>query len=83
MKKATIIIYIDNRPYRFQIEIDEQQNSTTYYVTSENKHDIKFIPENLEFDVNGELHQKIALTTIEQEQTARLIWEEILKNLKP
>jgi hypothetical protein len=83
MEKTTIIIYIESRPYRFQIEIDEKAGTTTYYVTSENKHDITFIPDQLEFDVDGSVKQKRLLKTVEQEQTARMIWQEILDKLKP
>jgi hypothetical protein len=83
MEKTTIIIYIDKRPYRFQVVIDEKASTTTYYVTSDNKHDISFIPDQLEFDVNGGVKQKYLLKTVEQEQVARLVWQEILDKLKP
>jgi hypothetical protein len=83
MEKTTIIIYIDNRPYRFQIEIDNKAGTTTYFVTSDNTHDIAFIPDQLEFDVDGAVKQKQLLKTVEQEQVARMIWQEILDKLKP
>lgn len=83
MEKTTIIIYIDNKPYRFQIEIDNKAGTTTYYVTSENKHDISFIPSQLEFDVDGAVKEKHLLKTVEQEQIARMIWQEILNKLEP
>jgi hypothetical protein len=83
MEKTTIIIYIDNKPYKFQIEIDEKVGTTTYYVTSNNSHDISFIPDQLEFDIDGVVKQKNLLKTIEQEQIARMIWQEILNKLKP
>lgn len=83
MEKTTIIIYIDNRPYRFQVEIDEKIGSTTYFVTSNNEHDITFIPDQLEFDIDGVVKQKQLLKTVEQEQIARMIWQEILNKLKP
>ena len=83
MEKTTIIIYIDNRPYRFQVEIDEKIGTTTYYVTSDNTHDINFIPDQLEFDIDGVVKQKQQLKTVEQEQIARMIWQEILNKLKP
>lgn len=83
MEKTTILIYIDKKPYRFQIEIDKKVGSTTYYVTSDNTHDITFIPDQLEFDVDGEVKLKQQLKTVEQEQVARMIWQEILDKLKP
>lgn len=83
MEKTTIIVYIDNRPYRFQVEIDEKIGSTSYFVTSDNTHDITFIPDQLEFDIDGVVKQKQQLKTVEQEQIARMIWQEILNKLKP
>lgn len=83
MEKTTILVYIDNKPYKFQIEIDHKNDSTSYYVTSDNKHDISYIPEQLEFDIDGAVKQKDLLKTVEQEQVARLIWQEILNKLEP
>jgi predicted Mrr-cat superfamily restriction endonuclease len=83
MERTTIIIYIDNRPYRFQIEIDHKQGITSYYVSPDGINDITFVPNRLQFDENGIVVQKELLKTVEQEQIARLIWQEILNKLKP
>lgn len=83
MEKTTILVYINNRPYRFQVEIDRKNDTTTYYVTSDNKHDITFIPDQLEFNVDGAVKQKQLLKTIEQEQVAQMVWQEILDKLEP
>jgi hypothetical protein len=83
MEKTTILVYINDRPYRFQIEIDHKADTTTYFVTSENKHDITFIPDQLEFDIDGVVKQKDLLKTVEQEQVARMVWQEILNKLEP
>lgn len=82
-EKTTILVYINNRPYRFQVEIDRENGTTSYFVTSDNKHDISFIPDQLEFDIDGGVKQKEMLKTVEQEQVARMIWQEILDKLEP
>ncbi|GAA3951767.1 hypothetical protein GO495_12610 [Chitinophaga oryziterrae] len=83
MERTTIIIYIDNKPYRFQVEIDHRLGTTTYYVSSDGTNDITFIPNRLKFDENGTVVQEEILKTVEQEQIARLVWQEILNKLKP
>jgi hypothetical protein len=56
---------------------------TTYYVSSASTNDITFVPNRLRFDEDGTVVQKEILKTVEQEQIARLIWQEILNKLKP
>jgi hypothetical protein len=83
MERTTIIIYIDNKPYRFQIDIDYKNGTTTYYVSPDATNDITFVPNMLQFDEDGTVKEKHELKTVEQEQIARLVWQEILNKLKP
>ncbi|MGX5816662.1 hypothetical protein ACWKWU_00610 [Chitinophaga lutea] len=81
METKVITVYIDDKPYRFDVRIDHKEGSTTYIVESEAQED--FIPETLEFNEDGRLSQKKALYTVEQAQIARLVWQEILNKTKP
>jgi hypothetical protein len=84
METQTIItVYIKQKPYDFHIEIDKEKGTTTYYVSSKKKNIPEYVPENLEFDVDGVVSQQKGLKTVEQEQIARLIWQEILDKLNP
>jgi len=84
METTTFItVYIKNEPYNFQVHIDHERGMTTYYVSSENKNPPAYIPDDLQFNMDGELTQEIRLKTVEQEQIARLIWQEILNKLNP
>ncbi|MBC9914434.1 hypothetical protein [Chitinophaga varians] len=84
--KTDITVYIDNKPYRFHITVDEESESTTYKVDPDvdtGSQDQAFIPSHLEFNADGVVTLKERLKTVEQEQIARLIWQEILDKMNP
>ena len=85
MKTTDITVYINDKPYRFHVNVDEEQDSTTYSVSSAEEENTlpAFIPAHLEFNEDGQMTVKEKLETVEKEQIARLIWQEILSNLKP
>ncbi|MFB6456181.1 hypothetical protein ACE38W_12990 [Chitinophaga sp. Hz27] len=85
MSTTEITVYIDNKPYRFRVQVDEQKESTTYKVDpAKDMHpEPDFIPPHLEFNLNGQLTLKEQLKTAEQAQLARLIWQEILDKMNP
>ncbi|RFS25098.1 hypothetical protein DVR12_07900 [Chitinophaga silvatica] len=85
MTTTDITVYIDDKPYRFHVKVDEQNESTTYSVdpVTDTHPDPDFIPGHLEFNYNGSLTLKEKLKTVEQEQIARLIWQEILDKMNP
>lgn len=81
METTVITVYIENKPYRFNVAVNHKEDKTTYYVDSEQKED--YIPETLEFNENGKVTEELALKTVEQEQIARLVWQEIINKMKP
>lgn len=85
MESTDITVYIDNKPYRFHVNVDYENEKTTYLVSSANDEPVKlaFMPEELHFNENGHVTLKERIHTVEQEQIARLIWQEIIDKMKP
>ena len=84
MQTSTIIIvYIDEKPYNFQVDIDHKLGVTSYYVSAQNENNPEYVPDKLEFKVDGVVNQEERLLTARQVQIARLIWQEILDKLNP
>ncbi len=85
METTDITVYIDNKPYRFHIDVDYENEKTTYRVSTdaEQSETLDFMPASLQFNEDGEVTVKERLRTVEQEQIARLIWQEILDKMKP
>ncbi|MFY0254183.1 hypothetical protein ACDQ55_09540 [Chitinophaga sp. 30R24] len=85
MKTTDITVYIDNKPYRFHVQVDYLNDSTTYQVSSAEEANVAsdYVPAHLEFNENGHVTLKERLKTVEEEQIARLIWQEILDKMKP
>lgn len=85
METTDITVYIDNKPYRFHVDVDYENEVTTYRVSSadDKAHDLDFMPAQLQYNEDGEVTLKERLRTVEQEQIARLIWQEILDKMKP
>ena len=83
MEKHIITIVLNDKPYQLFISIDHQEEEITYRVepgADEEELD-GVIPEKLEFRVNGHIKFDERLKTVESEQIARLIWQEILDKL--
>lgn len=85
METTDITVYIDNKPYRFHIDVDYENEKTTYRVSTdpEQGEKLDFMPASLHFNEDGKVTIKERLRTVEQEQIARLIWQEILDKMKP
>lgn len=85
METTDITVYIDNKPYRFHIDVDYENDKTTYRVSTdaEQSETLDFMPASLQFNEDGKVTVKERLRTVEQEQIARLIWQEILDKMKP
>lgn len=85
MEITDITVYIDNKPYSFHVKVDHKAHSTTYQVdpVTDAGQVPDFIPEHLEFNEDGEVTLKERLKTVEQEQLARLVWQNILDKYKP
>lgn len=85
MEKHIITIVLNDKPYQLFISIDHQEEEVTYRVepgADEGQLD-NIIPERLEFRANGHIKFDDRLKTVESEQIARLIWQEILDKLNP
>lgn len=83
MEKHIITIVLNDKPYQLFISIDHQEEEITYRVepgADEEELD-GIIPEKLEFRANGHIKFDERLKTVESEQIARLIWQEILDKL--
>lgn len=79
MEKRIITVYIDNKPYKLGITVNKKGHITTYQVIHEKdagKLD-DVIPENLEFDVDGNVSLDERINTVKGEQVARIIWQGI------
>jgi hypothetical protein len=85
MEANIITVYIDNKPYRFRVDVDYKDDKTTYNVAAadEQTREPDFIPDELHYDEDGALTVKESLRTVEQEQIARLVWQEIIDKMKP
>jgi len=85
METNIITVYIDNKPYRFHVDVDYKENKTTYSVSAadEPTREPDFIPDELHYDEDGKLTLEESMRTVEQEQIARLIWQEIIDKMKP
>jgi hypothetical protein len=81
MDQHIITVYIDDKPYRFRVNIDHKKEKTTYLVSSENEED--FIPQDFRIDEDGRADIEGGQRTVEQEQIARLVWQEIINKQKP
>ena len=83
MEQVIITIYINKVPFRFNVHIDKQGQTTTYHVSAKDMGNgqIDAVPEEVQFNVDGKVTMEAAELTVKQEQTARLIWLEILKKL--
>ncbi|MBO9728676.1 MAG: hypothetical protein J7623_08570 [Chitinophaga sp.] len=85
MKATDITVYIDNKPYRFHVDVNYENETTTYQVSSANeKQEVPgYGTMHLQFNEDGHVSVEQNIETVEQEQLARLIWQEILNNMKP
>jgi len=85
MEKHIITIVLNDKPYQLYISIDHQEEEITYRVEAgaDEGELEKIIPERLEIRANGKVTFDERLKTVESEQIARLIWQEILNKLNP
>lgn len=84
MEKKIITVYIDEKPYQLAITINKTGEITTYQVIQEKdaKRLKAYIPDDLEFDVNGKVHLDERIQTVKGEQIARAIWKGIKDQLE-
>lgn len=83
MERRTIHVYINGRPYHFVLDIITEGDTTTYRIEPDSETELleDFIPESLEFNVNGELHFDERIATVEGAEIAKTIWDGIQREL--
>jgi hypothetical protein len=83
MEKHIITVILDDKPYQLFISIDRDEEEITYQVEpgGDAEELDKILPDRLEFRSNGHIKFDERLKTVESEQIARLIWQEILDKL--
>lgn len=84
MEKRIITVYIDEKPYQLAITITKTGEVTTYQVIPEKDAGKlgRYVPTDLEFDVNGNFHMDERVKTVKGEQIARTIWKGIKDQLE-
>lgn len=82
MEYVIVTIFISNIPFRFNVYIDEKEESTTYHVSAKDMGNGQIdVPEQMKINVDGVVTVEMGTLTAKQAQTAHLVWEEILKKL--
>lgn len=76
MDKQIITVLLNNRPYHLTLDIEERENETIYRISQDQEADklSDYIPDNLEFDVNGKVKMDDRIRTVEGQEIARSIW---------
>lgn len=79
MEKRIITVYLNSKPYKLSIDIDRSKEITTYRViNNSNEEELEdFIPDNLEFDEDGQMKMDDRIQTTEGIEIAKAIWRAI------
>lgn len=79
MEKRIITVYLNSKPYKLSIDIDRSKEITTYRVINNaNEEELEdFIPDNLEFDEDGQMKMDDRIQTTEGIEIAKAIWRAI------
>jgi hypothetical protein len=81
MEKQIITILLNDRPYHLTLEVEQTAEERIYRVAHDQEPDTlaNFIPNPLEFNVNGTVKVKDRIRTVEGQEIAREIWKAIQK----
>jgi hypothetical protein len=79
MEKQIITVLLNDRPYHLTLEVEQTEKERIYRVSNEQgQEDLSdFIPDPLEFGVNGTVRLRDRIRTVEGQEIARLIWNAI------
>jgi hypothetical protein len=79
MEKQIITILLNDRPYHLTLEVEQTENERIYRVSHDQEREklSNFIPDPLEFSVNGTVKLKERIRTVEGQEIAREIWKAI------
>ena len=70
---------MNDRPYHLTLEVEQTGNERIYRVSHDQQREnlSNFIPDPLEFSVNGSVKLKKRIRTVEGQEIAREIWKAI------
>jgi hypothetical protein len=79
MEKQIITVLLNDRPYHLTLEVEQTGNETIYRVSNDQDREklSNFIPDPLEFRVNGSVKLIDRIRTVEGQEIAREIWKAI------
>ena len=84
MEKHSITVIIRGKPYGLIITIDKGASETAFQVIPDVREHVleEYEPHNRNFTADHKDSLEGSLRTVETEQIARIIWEEILDKMK-
>ena len=79
MEKQIITVLLNDRPYHLTLEVEQTENERIYRVSNDQDREklSNFIPDPLEFNVNGTVKLDERIRTVEGQEIAREIWKAI------
>lgn len=79
MEKQIITVLLNDRPYHLTLEVEQAGNERIYRVSNDQEREklSNFIPDPLEFSVNGTVKLDDRIRTVEGQEIAREIWKAI------
>ena len=79
MEKQIITVLLNDRPYHLTLEVEQTGHERIYRVSEDQERGklSNFIPDPLEFSVNGSVKLKERIRTVEGQEIAREIWKAI------
>lgn len=79
MEKQIITVLLNDRPYHLTLEVEQTEKERIYRVSQDQAPEklSDFIPDPLEFGVDGTVRIKDRIRTVEGQEIAREIWKAI------
>ncbi|WP_205510607.1 hypothetical protein [Longitalea arenae] len=79
MEKQIITVLLNNKPYHLTLEVEQTGNERIYRVSDNQQGGslTDFIPDPLEFSVDGKVKITDRIRTVEGQEIAREIWKAI------
>jgi hypothetical protein len=79
MEKQIITVLLNDRPYHLTLEVEQTDKERIYRVSNEQAQEnlSDFVPDPLEFGVDGKVKLKDRIRTVEGQEIARQIWAAI------
>jgi hypothetical protein len=79
MEKQIITVLLNDRPYHLTLEVEQAGNERIYRVSNDQEQEklSDYIPNPLEFGVDGSVRILDRIRTVEGQEIAREIWKAI------